>query len=167
MKEAFLICFGLGGHFVETVETWKDGTRVKGHTSGYDSPESFERTLAGGEKAGYPPLGGVPVLDKRAVLRADPMLSFRGPLVDVDLKDDAIDRVDTAAARNMLLGLSGGFDTLAAAAIAHAGKPEPGPLDSVSVQALITWWVDRGARLGRMDETGTRIVWTDQARVSL
>ncbi len=167
MKEAFLICFGLGGHFVETAETWKDGTRVKGHTSGYDSPESFERALAGGEKAGYPPLASVPVLDKRAVLRADPMLSVRGPLVDVDLKDDTIERVDTAAAQRMLPGLSGGFEMLAAAAIAHEGKPEPGPLDSISIPAYVRWWTARGARLGRMDETGTRIVWTDQARVSL
>ena len=79
MKKAFLICFGLGGHSVETAETWKDGTRVKGTLSGYDSPESFERALARGEKAEYPPLAGVPVLDQRAVLRADPMLSVRSP----------------------------------------------------------------------------------------
>jgi len=161
MKQAFLICFGLGGHSVDTAETWKDGTRTKGHISGYDSPESFERALARGEKAEYPPLAGLPVLDKRAVLRADPMLSFRGPLVDVDLKDDEIERVDTAAARNMLPGLSGGFDILAAAAIAHAGKPEPGPLDSISVDAYVRWWTTRGARLGHMDPTGLVIVWSD------
>lgn len=161
MKRAFLICFGLGGHAVDTAETWKDGTRVKGHISGYDSPESFERALARGEKAEYPPLGGVPVLDQRAVLRAEPMLSLQSPLVDVDLTGDAIERVDTAAAERMLPGLSGGFETLAAAAIAHAGQPEPGPLDRVSIPAYVRWWTTRGARLGQMDETGTRIVWAD------
>lgn len=163
MKQAFLICFGLGGHTVEKAETWKDGTRVRGHISGYDSPESFERALASGEKDSYPPLAGVPVLDKRAVLEANPMLSFRSPLVDVDLADDAINRVDAGAAQRMLPGLSGGFDTLAAAAIAHAGNSEPGPLDSVSVSAYVRWWTARGARLGRMDATGTRIEWTDGA----
>lgn len=166
MKRAFLICFGLGGHSVETAETYKDGTRVKGSLSGYDSPESFERALAHGEKAEYPPLGGVPVLDQRRVLRANPMLSVRSPLVDVDLAEGTVDRLDTAAAQRMLPGLSGGFDTLAAAALAHAGKLEPGPLDGVSVADFIAWWVSRDARLGRMDETGTRIVWADQAEVS-
>ena len=63
-------------------------------------------------------------------------------------------------------GLSGGFDSLAAAALAHAGQPEPGPLDSVSVADFIAWWVSRDARLGRMDSAGTRIVWADQAAVS-
>jgi hypothetical protein len=166
VKQAFLICFGLGGHFVETVETGKDGRRVKGHTSGYDSPESFERALGGGEKADYPPLAGVPVLDKRKILRKEPMLSFRSPLVGVDLKDDEIERVDTEAARNMLPGLSGGFETLAAAAIAHGGKKEPGPLDTVSLQAYVRWWTARGARLGRMNDAGLRIVWADQSAVA-
>ncbi len=165
MKQAFLICFGLGGHSVDTAETWKDKTRVKGHTSGYDSPESFERALSRGEKAEYPPLANVPVLDKRQVLRQKPMLSLSSPLIDVDLKDGEISRIDADAAQNMLPGLSGGFDTLAAAAIAHAGKPEPGPLDSISVLAYLRWWKDRGARLGRMDESGMRIVWEDQGEV--
>lgn len=162
MKKAFLISFGLGGHTVETGETWREGTRVKGHISGYDSPESFERALERAEKDSYPPLAGVPVLDKRAVLNEHPEFSLRSPLVDVDLPNGKVDRIDTRAARNMLPGLSGGFDVLAAAAICHEGKEEPGPLDSVSLRDYVAWWVSRGARLGHMDETGLRIVWNSE-----
>ena len=162
MKEAFLVSFGLGGHSVEIVDTWRDGTRDKGHISGYDSPESLERALEREEKDSYPPLAGVPVLDKRAVLKEHPELSFHSPLVDIDLPDGSVDRIDTKAARNMLPGLSGGFDLLAAQAIAHEGKDEPGPLDSVSVSDFINWWVSRGARLGHMDDAGRRIVWVSE-----
>jgi len=162
MKKAYLVSFGLGGHSVDTAETWKDGTRSKGHISGYDSPESFECALERGEKAEYPPLARVPVLDKRHILRRKPGLALRSPLVDVDLEDGAIDRVDTKAARLMLPALSGGFEVLAGRASAHEGKPEPGPLDSVSLGDFIVWWVSRGARLGHMDEQGLRIVWNDE-----
>src|SRR5690606_9929276 len=124
------------------------------------SPESFERALARGER--YPPLARVPVLDKRAALEREPGLSIRSPLVDVDLEAGHIDRIDTKTARAMLPGLSGGFDTLALYAIAHEGRPEPGPLDHVSLDGYIAWWVARGARLGRMDESGLRIVWSDE-----
>lgn len=160
--KAHVISFGLGGHSVEVSNTWKDGTRTKGHISGYDSPESFERELAWGDKDGYPPLAGVPVIDKRAVLEKHPVYSFKSPLVDVELEDGTIDRIDAKAAQSMLPGLSGGFDTLAAAAIAHEGNPEPGPLDSVSVGDYLRWWAQRGARLGRMDDEGLRIVWKDE-----
>lgn len=162
MNTAHLICFGLGGHGVYTAGTWSDGTPTTSHISGYDTPESFERALARGEKAEYPPLSGVPVLDKRELLRKKPSLSISSPLVDVKLKDEEIQRIDTRAGRDMLPGLSGGFELLAAKAIAHEGSPEPGPLDSISLPAYLRWWTSRGAHLGHMDQTGTRIVWQDQ-----
>lgn len=162
MKEAFLISFGLGGHGVDTRETWGEGSVSKGNISGYDSPESFERALIRGEKNEYPPLSGIPVLDKRAALQKNPAFSFKSPLVDVDLQEGEIDRINTDSARTMLPGLSGGFETLAALAIAHEGKSEPGPLDSVSVSDYVRWWRERGARLGHMDKTGTRIIWEDE-----
>ena len=162
MKQAYVISFGRGGHTIQVSHTWRDGvTRTKGCISGYDTPQSFERALARGEKQEYPPLAGLPVLDKREVLKETPALSFRSPLVDVDLEDGTIDRLDTHAARSMLPGLSGGFEVLAASAIVHEGKPEPGPLDSVSVGDYIAWWRSRGAKLGRMSEDGLRIVWQD------
>jgi hypothetical protein len=162
---AYLIDFGLGGHSVEYAETWSDGTRVKGHISGYDSPESFERALARGEKNSYPDLSGLPVLDKREILKEHPEYSLKGPLLDVDLSDGTIDRIDLKVARYMLPGLSGGFDAIAAAAIVHEGREEPGPLDSVSLGDYLRWWTSRGARLGHMDTEGLRIVWEDEKGV--
>jgi hypothetical protein len=60
MQRAHLISFGLAGHGIDITDTRQDGVRSKGRISGYDSPESFERALARGEKAEYPPLAGVP-----------------------------------------------------------------------------------------------------------
>jgi len=165
MQKAHLISFGLRGHGIEITDTWRSGTLVKGHISGYDSPESFEGMLARGEKAEYPPLADVPVLDKRPALQAHPVLGIQSPLVDVGLEDGTVERLDARAARSMLPGLSGGFEVLAACAIVHDGKPEPGPLDSVSLRDYLEWWVSRGARLGRMDEEGLRIVWQDEKEV--
>lgn len=164
MQRAHLISFGLAGHLVYTSDTWKDGCRVKGQISGYDTPESFVNALSRGEKSSYPPLGGVPVLDKRAVLRDQPALAIKSPLVDVDLEDGAIDRIDTGSARALLPGLSGQFETLAGMAIVHAlaGKKEPGPLDSISLATFIEWWTSRGARLGHMDDDGLTIIWNDK-----
>jgi hypothetical protein len=161
-KKAFLIYFGLGGHGVEFYESRREGRRMRGHISGYDSPESFERQLSRGEEENYPPLSGVPVLDKRVILEKHPEYSFRSPLVDVDVRDGEVDRVNTESARSMLPRLSGGFDVMAAAAIAHEGRKDPGPLDSVSVRDYIAWWVSRGARLGYMDEEGKRIQWEER-----
>lgn len=161
-QSAFLIDFGLGGHGVGYAEVTPHGTRYKGNIYGYDNPESFERALTRGEKDQYPNLAGVPVLDKREVLREHPEYSFRSPLVDADVKDGEVHRLDTDAARRMLPGLSGGFDTLAALAITHEGKAEPGPLDTVSVGDYVAWWTSRGARVGRMDGEGLRILWEDQ-----
>ena len=96
MKVAHLISFGLAGHGIEITNTWRDGYRTKGSISGYDSPESFERALARGEKAEYPPLAGVPVLDKRPALRKSPALAIQSPLVDVELEDGTVERLEAS-----------------------------------------------------------------------
>lgn len=165
MQKAHLISFGLAGHGVEITDTRRNGSRTKARISGYDCPESFERALARGEKAEYPPLAGVPVLDKRPALRDRPVLGIQSPLVDVELEEGTVERLDARAARSMLHGLSGGFEVLAALAIVHDGKPEPGPLDSVPLRDYLEWWRERGARLGRMDGQGLRIVWQDEKEV--
>src|SRR5882762_1694332 len=140
-EKAYMIDFGLGGHGVSLGEIRPDGgLHHKAHISGYDSPESFERALAKGDKDHYPPLALVPVLDKRQVLKARPYYSYQSPLVSPSLPDGAIDRICAESARSMLPGLSGGFETMAALAIAHDGKPEPGPLDTVSVGDYVRWW---------------------------
>lgn len=162
MQRAFLISFGLGGHGIEITDTLREGSRTKGRISGYDSPESFERSLVRGDKKEYPPLAHVPVLDKRPALRTNPVLGIKSPLVDVELEAGKVERLDASAARSMLPGLSGGFEVLAALAIANDGKPEPGPLDSVSLADYLEWWRSRGARLGRMDGEGLHIVWQDE-----
>lgn len=162
MKKAYLISFGLGGHGVDLLDAREEGLPTKGRISGYESPESFELGLKHGEKRGYPPLGGVFVLDKREALLRDPALAAQSPLVDLELKDGTVERLNTDAARSMLPGLSGGFEVLAALALAHEGRLEPGPLDSVSLGDYLKWWGSRGARLGCMDEEGLKIVWQDE-----
>jgi len=159
-QKAHLIYFGLAGHGVELSEQREDSRSIS-HISGYDSPESFERCLVSERRSIYPALAHVPVLDKRPALKKHPGYAYSSPLVDVRLSDGEVDRINKESALEMLPGLSGGFDTLAALAIAHKGK-EPGPLDSVSVQDYIQWWTSRGARLGRMDSSGLRIIWNER-----
>ena len=158
---AHLITFGLGGHGVDCTRVWKSGQRTKPRISGYDRPESFEKQLTTGQKPDYPPLAGVPVLDKRAALETNHAYAFKSPLVDPELKDGEVDRLDAAAASCMLPGLSGEFEQLATLAVVHqaSGRTEPGPLDHVSLAEYVAWWTERGARLGHMDETGTAIIW--------
>src|SRR5262245_41291333 len=102
MTKAHLISFGLGSHGIEFTDTWGEGSTTNGRISGYDIPESLERSLERCEKAEYPPIAGVPVLDKRPAIQANPLLGIKSPLVDVGLEDGTVDRLDARAARSML-----------------------------------------------------------------
>ena len=164
--QAHLLWFGLGGHVIDFTSSsdyvQPDGTVAgpnKCTLSGYDSPESFERSLKEGKKSTVGSLAGVPVLDKRAILREKPSLAIRAPLLDVSVKDGEIDRFDAKTARNMLPFMDSGFRGMAALGIVGAKGDGPGPLDSVSVRDYIAWWSKNGARTGRMSDDGLSIVW--------
>ena len=100
------------------------------------------------------------VLDKWNVL--DPLftrLVISGPLVDVGLQDDEIDRCPEVP--SYLLGpggLSGGFETLAKVKQAN---PRWTGLDKISRKAYVELWRAAGARVGY--RAGDYIQWEDGA----
>lgn len=164
---AVLISFGLGGHHI-------DVNRGEGYgncsISGYDTPERFERELASGHKSSYPPLADVPVIDKRAVLQQNPCLAIKSPMVNAKLPAGAISRfadiladpADSLVVRSFAQGDSQQRG-LAAMAIA-AATTTFGGLDDVAPDVYLEWWRSHGARIGRMDTDGCRILWEGEGQ---
>lgn len=134
-----LVVFGVGGDLVHYSHN---------HTSsGYGTPDNPHAA------ADLP--DGVPVVDLRPAVATDVgrRQVFVGPMVNVDLHDDEIDRFDDghpatklvhAATKGnsfgALLGLSKACHTLA--------PDEPGPLDFIPTTAWIARWRRFGARIG-------------------
>ena len=91
-----------------------------------------------------------------------PALAYLAPLVDVRIDDDTIKRCPDLGASIVAQAIKAtgtGFAPLIQmheAAQTHA-PAEPGPLDSVSVAALVRWWRQRGATVGEYRDGG--IVW--------
>lgn len=148
---AKLVCFANGGDSVE----YGGGCS----SSGYGSPE---RPHAAKPDQSTVIPDGTPVIDKRPALQTPEGYQwvFRGPMVNVDLKTDQVDRCPqpselfaAAVAGNAYGGL------LAMQETSRALGESRGPLDSVSIPEYVEGWRNVGARIG-FYRSGN-IVWLD------
>jgi hypothetical protein len=166
-----LIHFGKGGHTLEFLPHRDAAGRVtqSGHLSGYDSPELFLWELNGGKYPDYAIADGVPVLDVRARVEQPGGISvaLRGPLVDLSITDDTIERLPAAgimaAAMMAEPGNQYGQMLRHHATVTTLEPDEPGPLDRVSVARYLGYWRTNGGRIGTMTTIdGKRaIAWED------
>lgn len=153
-----LITFGRGGHTFE----------LSAHSklSGYDTPERVEGELAAGRyDDNYDIPDGTPAVDKVPAINQPGGVAavFKSPLVNVDLDEGDIERFNLP--KNSIIGdavQNGLMGPVAQASVALAlvakGKPEPGPLDEVSIDVYLTYWRRKGARIGALwtSPDGTR-----------
>lgn len=151
LKPAYLVSFGLGGHSIDIFNQYGP----PGTLSGYENPETFEQRTAAGDYAEYA-LEGVPVVDKRALLRLKPGLAVSMPMHRADLApgtSDAFTDRHRETALQMMLGLCGGFASLATLAQSQTFSG----MDYVATDIYLELWRQAGARIGRM-QSG-RITW--------
>ena len=164
----------------ETVKLLHFGAR--GHTlyghnftcSGYEDPESFvkpyhwwadapEQISRHWDNYQISP-AGIPVVDSRAAVETDAGFSwvFKGPLLDVDLDDGAIDRLPDVSPLMLPAVAAYGQTAALLSTVAARSTPKAGPLDGVGVHDYVQGWRDHGARIGRFtvntENVGT-IVW--------
>lgn len=163
---ARLISFGLGGHHIDVDHGEGYGSCS---ISGYDTPERFEKALAAGGKGNYPSLAGVPVVDKRPAVEQDWGLAIRSPICSAKLEPGQVSRFaevcpDPAGSLVVQAFAQGTSEQQGLAAMACAAAlTDFGGLDYVAPDLYLAWWRSHGARVGRMDETGSRILWDDAA----
>jgi hypothetical protein len=148
-KRAKLVCFGRGGDSVD----WGRGCS----SSGYGTPERPHAADMANRTDGQHIPDGCPVIDKREardLVRA----AIMGPMVNVDLADDGVDRCPVPSAM-MAEALAGNqYGTLVTAQAVHrATSAAPGPLDRVSTAVYVEFWRAAGARIGHYQ--AGRIVW--------
>lgn len=145
-----LVTFGRGG---DTAYCTGNAT-----ISGYGRPD---RPHAGESCERHPIEDGTPALDLLPALETDEGFrhALRGPMVDVNLADDEVDRCPDPSPIFAAAVSGNQFGTLLAMqSVAKAAAPAaPGPLDSVSRSAFIAGWLAVGARLGHYQNG--RIVW--------
>lgn len=153
-KIAKLVCFGKGGDSVEF--------SGKGSLSGYGSwerPHAARPGVHGDYLLEIP--DGTPVVDVSTAVEYQVGVSWslRGPMVDVDLPDNA--RVDCPEPSDALrLGLDGEFRALLGLQDIHrrgGHRSQAGPLDYVSTAEYVRGWKEHGAAVGHY-EHGV-IVW--------
>jgi len=139
-----LVTFGLGGCTAYLAPQKDFGTCF---IQGYEHPETWDQHAHEYENRPTPTIvEGAILLDKRAVLENDPRTSFNSPLVDPALQSGEEERLSTEnVSETMLRGLGGSFRLLAAHKKANS---EWRGLDSVSVDAYVQWWTERGAKVG-------------------
>lgn len=91
---------------------------------------------------------GVPALDIRPALETDAGYSwvFKGPMLNPDLPDNAVDRCPQPSAF-FAAGLHESFQTLL---LIHesTAKETAGALDCVSISEFVAGWVKLGAKFG-------------------
>lgn len=105
---------------------------------------------------------GTPVIYTGHLLAERPALAWIAPMVDVRLDDNTISRcpdLGQSIVAQAIKATGTGFAPIIdchekAQAIAPA---EPGPLDSISVAALVRWWRQRGATVG--EYRGGAVIW--------
>lgn len=143
-----LVTFGRNGDTAYCArDQWGKST-----ITGYGSPD---RPHAG-EGKGI--ADGTPALNLRPALETAEGISwvFKGPMVDVDLAEDAIEKCPEPSA--LLAGALAGNQYGTLLAIHQTTKKErAGSLDYVSMSEYIREWVSRGAVLGYYQND--RIVW--------
>lgn len=148
-----LVTFGRGG---DTCYCGKGST-----ISGYGSPD---RPHAGDATRHDIP-DGTPALDLHPALESDEGIRWAicGPMVNVDLADDEIDRCPDPSEifASAMVEASRDGNPYAGMLATHQvtkRRQRAGSLDSVSRSEYIAGWLERGARLGRYE--GGRIVWS-------
>lgn len=161
---AKLLRFTVSGHEIDFSK------RGYGHCnlSGYDDPEQFCARDNSWSTFNVPG-GGVPVLDIRAAVETDRgyRWAIDGPMVDINLDNDEIDRLPDPCPlmAGALLASGNEFGRLLVRHEAHRRRSaEPGPLDRVSIAAYLRGWKSHGARIGRAFRNAdgtTRIAWDD------
>lgn len=144
-RKYFLMSFGLGGNGADGI----DNHGNKFHSSWYIGPDELDKYIT---PEHYDPeaMEGCILLDKRAVLEDKPSLAFTSPMVSLDLKDNETNRLfDREYMKDsMTMTLLAEFAKSGWGAIIASGAV--GGLDYVSLPAFIAWWVDKGARVGRV-----------------
>ena len=142
-----LLEFNLPGHVIHYIHTPEPGSSLnysRCTLSGYERPDTFNVT--GESRSDDINLEGAFVLDKRAVLEDRPGLAVSMPMVDSELKPEAVDRCPQPSGA-MLAGLQGSFKQLATI---KAADPKFSGLDTVSVETFVDLWRKVGARVGRI-----------------
>lgn len=154
---ARLICFGLGGHWVELEY---DDPNTSGHLSGYDDPESFWKRLSPEDPADRYP-DGCPVIDKRSVLEKRPALGIVCPMPKVGIDEpEHFAGHDSIVAQAMTKDPGNAYGTYLRIDKAHKEiTREPGPLDYVPIAYYLEWWRKRGARVGVVHQG--QFIWDD------
>lgn len=146
-----VITLGLGGHTGYCASERTPHGKSKSTIQGYHGdPERCATDMA--ERYD---VEGAWMIDMRAALRANPMLSLRGPLLDVDLEKP--EDFDSQAAVESLMGqgllaMGGAFGNMLAGA--HAGVVN---LGQVGIEDYLSYWRNGGARIGRI--CGGVITW--------
>ena len=143
MGTPVLVSFGLGGSGIEFMP---EGDCTS-HQSGYCNPDNFFSDNREGD------FEGVPVIDKREVLKKNPMLAITMPMVSTRLKDDEVSECPEPS-DVLLFGLQGSFKTLAT--MKKIDKKFSG-LDQVSIKTYIQLWKEKSARIGVIKNK--QIVW--------
>ena len=145
-RPAKLVVFGLGG---DSVYLGSRKTTYGSSTStitGYGSPDKPHAADFSKDDR-YAP-DGTYAIDITAD-GCDVMWSVRGPMVDVDLDDGAVDPCPTAT-EPVASALDIGFGGLLTRHKAHKARSSaPGPLDKVSIAEHVASWREHGARIGR------------------
>lgn len=146
-----LVCFGQGGH---TEYVGRHGSYRNVTISGYDKPDNWKVD----ETRDYIP--DCPVINKRdAVETIDGHAwVFLGPMVDVDLEPNAVDKCPNPSPIFAQAVAGNQFGALLALQVV-ADRKKPGPLDSVDVQTYIQGWKKHGAKIGKI-QNGS-IVWEE------
>ena len=139
-EQAVLMFFGLGGHHVSFKVSGGGQFDVNYTLSGYYKPDNFK--INDNEKARN--YEDCLVINKRNVLKNNPMLAISAPMMNVNLKDDDIDPCPNPSAL-MVWGLEGQFKTLAN--LKRSNKEYTG-LDSISPKAYFEFWKSKGCQTG-------------------
>lgn len=140
-----LVVFGMSGDTVYL---------AKGHTiSGHGSPE---RPHAGDGKRPFL-RNGCPVIDLRPAIATTAGFKHvtHGPMVDVDLLVDVIDRCPEPEPLFAAAVAGNPYGTLLA--LQAASKAKAGPLDCVCISEYLAGWRALGARIGSYRDGA--IVW--------
>lgn len=139
-RTAKLVTFGRGG---DTVYYSRNC-----HSTGYGNPDNPHAA----DPANHDIPDGTPVIDKRPAVETTEGFRWvvRGPMVDVDLEDGAVDRLPEPSPVMQAAMSGNSYGALLTIHAAHKiiRKDEPGPLDSVSIREYIEGWRKVGARIG-------------------